>query len=166
MSLLYLPIVVPDLIIGISIAVFYLWSGIPLGKWSVIFAHVVFNTSFVAVVVRARLRDLPLALEEAALDLGATRWRAFWRVQLPMMAPGVLSGALLAFTSSIDDFVVTYFTAGPGATTLSLRIFSTVRFGVTPEVNAVSALLLANSALLVLLALTLASRVRVTTRTV
>ena len=163
-SLLYLPIVVPDLILGISLAVFYRWAGIPIGKWTVVLAHVVFNTSFVAVVVRARVRDIPISLEEAALDLGATRWTAFWKVQLPLIAPGVLSGALLAFTSSLDDFVITYFTAGPGATTLSLRIFSTVRFGVTPEVNAVSALLLVNSALLVLLALALTARLKPTTR--
>jgi spermidine/putrescine transport system permease protein len=92
------------------------------------------------------------------LDLGATRWQAFWRVQFPLLAPGIFSGGLLAFTNSIDDFVVTYFTAGPGATTLSLKIFSTLRFGVTPEVNAISALLLANSTLLVLLSMALGQR--------
>jgi spermidine/putrescine transport system permease protein len=165
---LYLPIVVPDLIMGIALAVFYssvartagsvLGLRLSLGKATVIFAHVVFNISFVAVVVRARFRGVPESLEEAALDLGATRWQAFWRVQFPLLAPGILSGALLAFTNSIDDFVVTYFTAGPGATTLSLKIFSTLRFGVTPEVNAVSALLLANSTLLVLLSMALGQR--------
>jgi spermidine/putrescine transport system permease protein len=165
---LYLPIVVPDLIMGIALAVFYsavaraAWSvlgiRLSLGKATVIFAHVAFNISFVAVVVRARFRGIPEFLEEAALDLGATRWQAFWRVQSPLLAPGILSGALLAFTNSIDDFVVTYFTAGPGATTLSLKIFSTLRFGVTPEVNAISALLLANSTLLVLLSMALGQR--------
>ncbi len=129
-----------------------------LGKATVIFAHVAFNISFVAVVVRARFRGIPESLEEAALDLGATRWQAFWRVQFPLLSPGILSGALLAFTNSVDDFVVTYFTAGPGATTLSLKIFSTLRFGVTPEVNAISALLLANSTLLVLLSMAFAQR--------
>jgi spermidine/putrescine transport system permease protein len=165
---LYLPIVVPDLIMGIALAVFYgavartAWSlfgiRLPLGKATVVFAHVAFNISFVAVVVRARFRGIPESLEEAALDLGATRWQAFWRVQFPLLAPGIFSGGLLAFTNSIDDFVVTYFTAGPGATTLSLKIFSTLRFGVTPEVNAISALLLANSTLLVLLSMALGQR--------
>ena len=157
-AMLYLPIVVPDLILGISLAVFYFWTGIPLGRSTVVFAHVAYNVSFVAVVVRARVRALPPQLEEAARDLGANRWTAFWRVEFPLMAPAVLSGALLAFTNSIDDFVVTYFTAGPGATTLSLRIFSTLRFGLTPEVNAVSALLLTNSMVLLLLAIALGRR--------
>ncbi|MDA1190825.1 MAG: ABC transporter permease [Candidatus Poribacteria bacterium] len=157
-ALLYLPIVVPDLIMGISLAVFYFWTGIELGKKTVVFAHVAFNISFVAVIVRARIRSLPPQLEEAALDLGATRWVAFWRVQFPLISSAVMSGALLAFTNSIDDFVVTYFTAGPGATTLSLKIFSTVRFGVTPEVNAVSALLLLNSTVLILLSLAMTAK--------
>lgn len=165
---LYLPIIVPDLIMGIALAVFYSGASkvagsafgvrLSLGKATVIFAHVAFNISFVAVVVRARFRGIPESLEEAALDLGATRWQAFWRVQFPLLSPGILSGALLAFTNSVDDFVVTYFTAGPGATTLSLKIFSTLRFGVTPEVNAISALLLANSTLLVLLSMAFAQR--------
>lgn len=154
----YLPIVIPDLLMGISLAIFFFWAGMGLGKTTVILAHVTFNISFVAVVVRARLRTLEPQLEEAALDLGATRWKAFWRVQFPLMAPAVFSGMLLAFTNSIDDFVVTYFTAGPGATTLSLKIFSTVRFGVPPEVNAVSALLFLNSTVLVLLSLVLSQR--------
>jgi spermidine/putrescine transport system permease protein len=158
MGIVYLPIVVPDLIMGISLALFFFWMGVGLGKTTVILAHVTFNIAFVTVVVRARLRTLEPHLEEAALDLGATRWKAFWRVQFPLLAPAILSGALLAFTNSIDDFVVTYFTAGPGATTLSLKIFSTVRFGVPPEVNAVSALLLLNSAVLILLSLALSQR--------
>jgi spermidine/putrescine transport system permease protein len=155
---LYLPIIAPDLIMGISLAIFYSWLGIPLGKWTVIIAHVTFNISFVAVVVRARLRDTDPRLEEAALDLGATRWRAFWLVQFPLAAPAVLSGALLAFTNSIDDFVITYFTAGPRATTLPLKVRATVRFGIPPEVNAVSAILLTNSALLVLLSVAVGHR--------
>jgi spermidine/putrescine transport system permease protein len=157
-GVVYLPILVPDLIMGISLAIFFFWTGMGLGKTTVILAHVTFNISFVTVVVRARLRTLEPRLEEAALDLGATRWKAFWRVQFPLMAPAILSGALLAFTNSIDDFVVTYFTAGPGATTLSLKIFSTVRFGVPPEVNAISALLFLNSTVLVLLSLAMSRR--------
>lgn len=160
LSILYLPIIAPDLIMGISLAIFFIVLGVPLSRITVIIAHVAFNISFVTVVVRARLRNLNPQLEEAALDLGATRWRAFWRVILPLLMPGVVSGALLAFTNSIDDFVITYFTAGPGATTLSLKIFSTVRFGVPPEVNAISALLLTNSTLLVLLSVALGNRDR------
>jgi len=158
LGVLYLPIIIPDLLMGISLAIFYYWAGLPLGKTTVVIAHVAFNISFVAVVVRARLRLLDPRLEEAALDLGANRWQAFWRVQFPLMAPAVLSGALLAFTNSIDDFVVTYFTAGPGATTLSLKIFSTVRFGVPPEVNAISSLLFLNSVVLVLLSIAMSQR--------
>lgn len=158
LGFIYLPIVIPDLIMGISLAIFFFWAGMGLGKTTVILAHVTFNISFVAVVVRARLRTLEPHLEEVALDLGATRWKAFWRVQFPLIAPAVFSGALLAFTNSVDDFVVTYFTAGPGATTLSLKIFSTVRFGVPPEVNAVSALLFLNSTVLVLLSLALSQK--------
>ena len=102
-----------------------------------------FNISFVAVVVRARLVGFDRSLEEAAQDLGANELQTFWHVTLPLLMPGILGGALLAFTLSLDDFVITFFTAGVGSTTLPLRIYSMVKLGITPEINAISTLMLA-----------------------
>lgn len=152
-GLIYLPIIIPDLVMAISLLIFYTKIRLPLGLMSIIVAHVAFNISFVTVVVRARLRGFDKTLEEAAMDLGANEFTTFRKVTLPLIAPGVLGGALLAFTLSIDDFVITYFTAGTGSDTLPLRIFSMVRFGITPEINAVSSILLLNSIILVLLSL-------------
>lgn len=152
-GLIYLPIIIPDLVMAISLLIFYTKIRLPLGLMSIIMAHVAFNISFVTVVVRARLRGFDKTLEEAAMDLGANEFTTFRKVTLPLIAPGVLGGALLAFTLSIDDFVITYFTAGTGSDTLPLRIFSMVRFGITPEINAVSSILLLNSVILVLLSL-------------
>jgi spermidine/putrescine transport system permease protein len=109
-----------------------------LGLVTIILAHIAFNIPFVALVVRARLHGYDNAIDEAAMDLGANEFTTFRRVTLPTIMPGVLSGAMLAFTLSLDDYVITYFTAGPGSTTLPLRVFSMVRFMVTPEVNALS----------------------------
>lgn len=152
-GLIYLPIIIPDLVMAISLLIFYTKIRLPLGLMSIIMAHVAFNISFVTVVVRARLRGFDKTLEEAAMDLGANEFTTFRKVTLPLIAPGVLGGALLAFTLSIDDFVITYFTAGTGSDTLPLRIFSMVRFGITPEINAVSSILLLNSIVFVLLSL-------------
>jgi spermidine/putrescine transport system permease protein len=152
-GLIYLPIIIPDLVMAISLLIFYTKIRLPLGLMSIIVAHVAFNISFVTVVVRARLRGFDKTLEEAAMDLGANEFTTFRKVTLPLIAPGVLGGALLAFTLSIDDFVITYFTAGTGSDTLPLRIFSMVRFGITPEINAVSSILLLNSIIFVLLSL-------------
>lgn len=152
-GLIYLPIIIPDLVMAISLLIFYTKIRLPLGLMSIIMAHVAFNISFVTVVVRARLRGFDKTLEEAAMDLGANEFTTFRKVTLPLIAPGVLGGALLAFTLSIDDFVITYFTAGTGSDTLPLRIFSMVRFGITPEINAVSSILLLNSIIFVLLSL-------------
>lgn len=152
-GVIYLPIIIPDLVMAISLLIFYTKIRLPLGLMSIIMAHVAFNISFVTVVVRARLRGFDKTLEEAAMDLGANEFTTFRKVTLPLIAPGVLGGALLAFTLSIDDFVITYFTAGTGSDTLPLRIFSMVRFGITPEINAVSSILLLNSIIFVLLSL-------------
>jgi spermidine/putrescine transport system permease protein len=116
---------------------------VSLGLVSIVLSHVAFCIGFVAVVVRARLQGLDPSLIEAARDLGATPWQAFRRVTLPLIAPGIAAGALLAFTLSLDDFVITFFTAGPEASTLPLQIYSMIRIAVTPEVNAVSTLLMA-----------------------
>lgn len=153
--LLYLPVVVPDIIIGVATLAFYVAIGFPLGRMSVILAHIAFQVAFVALIVRGRLQDFPPSLLEAARDLGASRWQTLRHVVLPLLAPGIAAGALIAFALSIDDFVITYFTAGAGASTLPVRIYSMVRRGVTPDINALSTLLLAATLILLILALRL-----------
>jgi spermidine/putrescine transport system permease protein len=130
---------------------FFVLVKIPLGRTTIIISHIAFNISFVAVVVRARLAQFDLTLEEAAQDLYANEAQTFRRVTLPLLMPGILGGALLAFTLSLDDFVITFFTSGPGATTLPLRIYSMVKLGVTPEINALSSVMLIASFVLVML---------------
>jgi spermidine/putrescine transport system permease protein len=141
-GLVYVPVVVPETVMGIALLAFFAASGISLGIISIILAHVAFSTPFVALVVQARLDGFDHSLVEAALDLGATEWTALRKVMLPLAAPGIMAGALLAFTLSLDDFIVSFFTAGPGATTLPLYIYSMVKFGVSPEINALSTVLL------------------------
>ncbi len=148
-ALLYLPIIIPDVAMAVMLLMFFVLSHIHLGLWTIIIAHVAFNISFVAVVVRARLAQFDLTVEEAANDLYADNWQTFRRVTLPLLMPGILGGALLAFTLSLDDFVITFFTAGPGSTTLPLRIYSMVKLGVSPEVNALSSMMILVSMLLV-----------------
>lgn len=156
-TLLYLPVVLPDVVMGISLLLMFSYLrqelGFPrLSLWTVVLAHVSFQLAYVTLVVRARLALLDPTLEEAARDLGANEIRTFTRVTLPLIAPGVMAGALLAFTLSLDDFVITFFTAGSGSTTLPLYIFSAVRLGVTPEVHALSTLLLGFTLLALILA--------------
>jgi spermidine/putrescine transport system permease protein len=150
-ALLYLPIIIPDIAMAVMLLMFFVLVRFPLGLYTIIISHIAFNISFVAVVVRARLAQMDLTLEEAAQDLYADNWQTFRRITLPLMMPGILGGALLAFTLSLDDFVITFFTAGPGATTLPLRIYSMVKLGVTPEVNALSSIMLMVSMILVFL---------------
>lgn len=152
-ALLYLPIIIPDISMAVMLLLFFVLIHTPLSLVTIIISHVAFNISFVAVVVRARLADFDRSLEEAAMDLGANEWQTFWRVTLPLLMPGILGGALLAFTLSIDDFVITFFTAGIGSTTLPLRIYSMVKLGVTPEINALSTMMLLGSMTLVILSL-------------
>jgi spermidine/putrescine transport system permease protein len=137
-SALYIPVIIPEVVMGISLLAFFALIHFTLGLGTIILAHIAFNIPFVALVVRARLHGFDKSIEEASMDLGANELTTFWRVTLPTIMPGVLAGALLAFTLSLDDYVITYFTAGPGSTTLPLRVFSMVRFAVTPEVNALS----------------------------
>jgi spermidine/putrescine transport system permease protein len=138
---LYLPIVTPEIVAGISLLILFVALGVPLGVGTVMVAHTAFCIPFVAVVVLARLRGMDRSLEEAALILGADEVTAFRRVTLPLLMPGILAGALLAFTLSLDDFVITFFVAGPGATTLPVLVYSMVRRGVEPTINAASAIL-------------------------
>lgn len=152
-AMLFLPIIIPDIAMAIMLLAFFVLVGMQLGLSTIIIAHVAFNISFVAVIVRARMASIDPELEEAANDLYANEWQAFWRVTFPLLLPGILGGALFAFTLSIDDYVITFFTSGPGSTTLPVRIYSMVKRGITPEINAVSTLMLIASMLLVPLSL-------------
>jgi spermidine/putrescine transport system permease protein len=152
-ALLYLPIIIPDIAMAVMLLLFFVMAHFTLSLVTIIIAHVAFGISFVAIVVRARLAGFDRSLEEAAQDLGANELQTFWHVTLPLLMPGILGGALLAFTLSLDDFVITFFTAGVGSTTLPLRIYSMVKLGITPEINAISTLLLLASMTLVLLSL-------------
>jgi spermidine/putrescine transport system permease protein len=151
-ALLYLPVIIPEVVLGAALVTFFGAVELRLSLWTVVIAHVVFSVSYVAIVVRARLAGLDPALEEAARDLGAGPFETFRRVTLPLAAPGIVASALLVFTLSIDDYVITSFVAGVGATTLPLHIYSMLKVGVTPEVNAVSTLLLAGTVVLIVLA--------------
>ena len=157
-AILYLPIIIPDIVMALSTLLFFVVVGIPLSRYTILIAHVAFNIAFVAIVVRARLADMDNNLEEAAYDLGANEWQTFRRVTLPLLTPGIVAGALLAFTLSLDDFVITFFVAGPGSTTLPVRVYSMIRFGLTPEVNAVSTLMFLGSTLLVVVSLAIQRR--------
>ena len=141
-SVLYMPIIIPDIVMGISLLTFYVFIRFTLGLASIIIAHVAFNISFVAVVVRARLHGYDKTLDEAAMDLGANPFQAFVRITIPIILPGVMGGALIAFTLSFDDYLITSFVAGTGSTTLPMKVYSMMKFGVTPEVNALSTLIL------------------------
>ena len=149
------PIAIPEILMGVSLLIFFVIINLTLGLWSIALAHIAFCIGFVAIVVRARLAGMDDSLVEAARDLGATPIKAFRLVTLPLIMPGVIAGALMAFTLSIDDFVITFFTAGADAVTLPLKIYTMVKTSVTPEVNAVSTLLM----LLTLLLIVIASRV-------
>jgi spermidine/putrescine transport system permease protein len=151
-ALLYLPVIIPEVVLGAALVTFFGAVGLRLSLATVVIAHVVFSVSYVAIVVRARLAGLDPALAEAARDLGAGPFETFRRVTLPLAAPGILASALLVFTLSIDDYVVTSFVAGVGATTLPLHIYSMIKVGVTPEINAVSTLLLAGTVALIVVA--------------
>ena len=148
------PIAIPEILMGVSLLIFFVLVSFTLGLVSVALAHIAFCIGFVAIVVRARLAGMDESLTEAARDCGATPWNAFRYVTLPLIMPGVIAGALMAFTLSIDDFVITFFTAGAGTVTLPLAIYSMIKIAVTPEVNAVSTLLM----LLTLVLIVVASR--------
>ncbi len=158
-GLAYLPIIIPDVTMAVMLLIFFfqafeilaLITGVSLttGLHTIILAHIAFNISFVAVVVRARLAQFDKSLEEAAADLYASRLQTFWKVTFPLILPGVAGGALLALTLSLDDVVVTQFVSGAGATTLPVYVFGLVRRGVTPLINAVSVVMLAASMVLI-----------------
>ncbi len=146
------PAIMPDIVLAIGLLAFYSMISMSLGLHSVLLAHVVFSTAFVAAVVKARLGHLDPSLEEASRDLGSTAVGTFWRITVPTLAPGIVAGALLAFTLSLDEFVIAFFTNGTTTPTLPMVIYSMVRFGVTPEINALATILVAVSFTAVLLA--------------
>ncbi|HJW03757.1 MAG TPA: ABC transporter permease subunit [Azospira sp.] len=151
------PVAMPEILLGISLLLFFRQVlDLTLGLFSILAAHITFSIGFVAVIVRARLAGMDESIFEAARDLGANPWQTFRRVTLPLILPGVLAGFLMSFTLSIDDFVITFFVAGVGVTTLPLQIYSMIKVAVTPEVNAVSTLLMAITLSLIAIASRLA----------
>lgn len=165
---LFLPVVIPEITQGVSLAIFFKvvfdwWDAMTgnrifPGFHTIIIAHVAFNISYVAIVVRARLAGMNPRLEEAARDLGANEWRTFWRITFPLILPGVVAGALLAFTISLDDFVVTFFTAGVGSTTLPVFVYGLLKLTITPEINAISTIMLVASTFLIGVSMALQGR--------
>ena len=141
-SVIYMPLVLPEILMGLSMLLFFVALKIQLGMFTIGLAHVTFCLSYVAMTVLARLQDFDYTIIEAAQDLGAGWWTTLWRVLIPMLAPGILAGGLLAFTLSIDDFVISFFVAGPGSTTLPIRIYSMIKYGAPPLINALSTILL------------------------
>jgi spermidine/putrescine transport system permease protein len=142
-ALVYMTLVTPEIVFGISALIFFVQVGVPLGLTTILIAHVVFNASVVALIVRARVVGMGESLEEASYDLGAGPLSTFRQVTLPRLAPAILAGGLLAFTFSFDDFITSFFVSGAGTTTLPLRIFSSLRFGISPVVNATAVMILA-----------------------
>jgi spermidine/putrescine transport system permease protein len=143
---------IPDIVMAVAMLAFFkllieFGGFLNMGLATMTIAHITFQIPFVAIVVRSRLVGMDPAIEEAAHDLGASTWQTFWNVTFPLMLPGVLAGSMLAFTLSLDDFVVSFFTTGPGATTLPILIYSSVKRGITPDINALSTLIVLASVL-------------------
>ncbi|MDR4493201.1 MAG: ABC transporter permease [Nitrospirales bacterium] len=138
---LVLPLVIPEILLGVALLMMFVLIRMPLGFLTIMLGHGVFSLPLTIVIIRARLRKLDPTWEDAARDLGADSWRVLTHVTLPLLKPAIVGAALLAFTVSLDDFVVTFFVAGPGSTTLPLKVFSMIKTGMTPEINALSALL-------------------------
>jgi putrescine transport system permease protein len=140
-GMIYAPLVMPEVITGLSMLLLFVAIGLDRGFWTLVLAHITFSLSFVAVVVQSRLVSFDRSLEEAAMDLGCPPLKTFLLITLPIIAPAVIAGWMLGLTLSLDDLVISSFTTGPGATTLPMKIYSQVRLGVTPEINAVSTIL-------------------------
>ncbi|PJE27657.1 putrescine transport system permease protein [Pseudooceanicola antarcticus] len=141
-GMIYAPLVMPEVITGLSLLLLFIGIGLDRGVLTIVLAHTTFSMCYVSVVVSSRLASFDISLEEAALDLGCTPWQSFRLVTLPIIAPAVVSGWLLAFTLSLDDLVIASFAAGPSSTTLPMKIFSAVRLGVSPEINALSTIMI------------------------
>lgn len=136
------PLIMPELVLGLSLLMWFVMLRLVLGWFSIVLAHITFCMSYVIVTVRSRLQDFDHSLEEAAYDLGATPWESFWRVTFPLIRPGIFAGGLMAFTLSFDDFIITFFTTGVGSDTLPLKLYSMIKLGINPEVYALSSIVL------------------------
>lgn len=141
-NMLYIPVVIPEIVLGIALLIFFNRVKFPLGLWSLIIAHATYAIPFVVITVKARMAGLDKSIEEAAMDLGASQLKTFIYVTLPNIMPGIIAGAFLSLTLSLDDVITSFFVAGPASTTLPLHIFSMVKKGVSPEINALSTLML------------------------
>jgi spermidine/putrescine transport system permease protein len=152
-ALVAAPMIIPDIVLAIALLSFYTLLDMSLGLHSIVLSHAVFNIAFVCMVVRTRLKNFDRSIVEASIDLGASEITTFRRVTLPVIAPGVIAAALLSFTLSIDEFIIAYFTAGAGqgSTTFPMQIYAMIRFGVTPEINAIATIVIGFSFFLVLL---------------
>jgi spermidine/putrescine transport system permease protein len=152
-ALVAAPMIIPDIVLAIALLSFYTLLNMNLGLHSIVLSHAVFNIAFVCMVVRTRLKNFDRSIVEASIDLGASELTTFRRVTLPVIAPGVVAAALLSFTLSIDEFIIAYFTAGAGqgSTTFPMQIYAMIRFGVTPEINAIATIVIGLSFFLVLL---------------
>lgn len=150
-GLIYLPLIVPDILMGISLLLLFVSIAMPLGLSTIFFAHTTFRLSYITMVMLARLQSFDFAIVEAAQDLGANWFTTLFRVVLPSIAPAIIAGALLAFTISFDDFVITYFVAGPGSTTLPLYVYGMIKFGSPPLISALSTLILIVTTAIILL---------------
>ena len=151
-GLVYLPILIPEIVMGLSLLVLFSQAHLPLGKPTLILAHITFCVSFVVITVGARMEGMRNDLEQAASDLYATPWQTFRYITLPLIMPRIIAGALIAFTLSIDDFVISFFVAGPNSTTLPLYIYAMVKRGISPEINALSTLMMCATVSMVVLA--------------
>jgi putrescine transport system permease protein len=141
-GMIYAPLVMPDVITGLSLLLLFVALGLARGFWTIVLAHITFSMCYIAIVVQSRLSTFDRSLEEAAQDLGCPPFKTFMVITLPIILPAVVAGWMLGFTLSLDDLVIASFTTGPGATTLPMKIYSQVRLGVTPEVNAVCTILI------------------------
>lgn len=150
-ALVFVPMIIPDIVLAIALLSFFSLLQMTLGLYTILLSHVVFNIAFVAAIVRTRLNYFDPSLEEASLDLGASEIATFFKITLPLIFPGMIAGALLAFTISIDEFVIAFFTAGPAEPTLPILIYAMVRFGVTPDVNALATIVVLISIMLILI---------------
>ncbi|MFB0830213.1 MULTISPECIES: ABC transporter permease [Brevibacillus] len=155
-GLIYLPILIPDILMGLSLLVMFSQLYMPLGKLTIIIAHITFSLSFAVVIITARLAGMGQELEEAAQDLGASSFNTFRYITLPIISPGLIAAALMTFTMSLDDFVISFFVAGPDSTTLPLYIYGMVKRGVSPELNALSTIMILVIVVLIVLAESLA----------
>jgi spermidine/putrescine transport system permease protein len=151
-ALMYMTLITPELVAAIASLVAFVTIGLPLGPVAIVITHSIFNTAVVTLIVRSRLAGMDRALEEASADLGASKWETFREVTLPQLTPAIVAGALLSFTFSFDDVVLSTFVSGPGSTPLPVRIFSELRFGLSPKINVVAVVTLSLTLTLIVIA--------------